>query len=268
MRITPKENKMEEKEEKKEGDQPRKNIKIRIIVNKTNWSIYDLATKDCPPGWEAIFKDADNELKRTSEVIERDEKQHSRCFPLRGDIFRAFHLTPLDKVRVVIFGQDPYHSIEHDGNPTACGLSFSARPGMKIPPSLANIFEEIHIEYPNLKKFSSGDLTPWAKQGVLLLNSCLTVRNGEAGSHKKLWLGFISKVLKGLGNLNKKIIYVLWGTHAQSLSNMITGKDYTTLESVHPSGFSAHKGFFNNGHFKKINEILRERGEDEINWEV
>src|SRR5690606_19127370 len=159
--------------------------------------------------------------------------------------------------------QDPYHQVMYNGKPRAQGMSFSVSKDDSIPSSLCNIFKEINDDL-GINNNTHGDLSCWARQGVLLLNSCLTVKPCEAGSHNKdLWMGFIDRVLKYIARINPKCIYVLWGAWAKHIKPMIEGKPHI-LESTHPSGYSARKGFFGCKHFSRINEILIEEGKEEI----
>ncbi len=183
-------------------------------------------------------------------------------YPHPKNIFAAFDATPLNKLKVVILGQDPYH-----GKWQAHGLSFSVQDGIKIPPSLKNIYKEIKNEYPHFKIPHSGNLLCWAKQWVLLLNSILTVQAGNPASHSKIgWTKFTDSVIKKISNSQEWIIFILWGNFSRWKKNLINTNKHFVLESPHPSPFSAHSWFFGNGHFKKINEILKQKGKEEIHW--
>lgn len=183
-------------------------------------------------------------------------------YPYPSNIFSAFAHCPVENTKVVVLGQDPYH-----GEWQAHGLSFSVQDEIKHPPSLRNIFQEIQNEYPNFQVPESGNLEKWAKQWVLLLNSILTVEKSQPASHSKIWwANFTDTVIEKISAEREEIIFVLWGNFARSKTTLIDTKKHHILESPHPSPFSAHQGFFWNGHFKKINEILRERGEEEIKW--
>lgn len=244
-----------------------KKRRIRVIRKRTkpknieDLSVIEICRKYPPATWEEVFKQADDELELVSSILDNEDEY----YPLKCNLFRAFELCPRHKVRVIIFGQDPYHQIQYNGEPRAQGLSFSVSENDTIPSSLNNIFKEI-LSDVNVSNIN-GDLTPWAQQGVLLLNVCLTVRPQEAGSHKKIWLGFIDKVLKDIAQVNPNCIYVLWGVWAKSIRFMIEGNP-SILEATHPSGFSANKGFYGCKHFSKINEILLELGKEEINWQT
>jgi uracil-DNA glycosylase len=191
------------------------------------------------------------------------EKAKHRIFPPGSDIFNAFEYTPFDKVRVVILGQDPYH-----GPGQAHGLCFSVRKGVRPPPSLQNIFKELKASL-NVDVPQHGELTSWAEQGVLLLNTVLTVRAHQANSHRKQgWETFTDRVIEILNARKNGLIFVLWGSAAGKKAAMIDGQKHLILRSVHPSPLSAHRGFFGCGHFKRINEYLKERGEEQINWSL
>lgn len=245
-----------------------------------SWSIVDIATKSPPLGWEHIFQSAIPEFEEIDRILAEQQETFGPCYPRRKDVFQAFELTRLHEVKVVIFGQDPYHSV-YNGRPQATGLSFSVPPNSIIPPSLKNIFKELADEYPrdddDPSKYcfvlpSHGDLRGWARQGVLLLNTCLTVNPGQAGSHGDIWKGFIVRVIRAINEANPNCIYVMWGKKAQSLGDHVGGRS-VPLISPHPSPFSAHgrngrEGFFGNGHFVKINELLIEQGKQPIDWNL
>ncbi len=191
------------------------------------------------------------------------EYQDYTCYPPRELLFNAFKLTPLDKVKVVIVGQDPYHEPGQ-----AMGLSFSVPKGIKVPPSLVNIYKEIIDEYDCKMDFSSGDLTYLAKQGVLLLNSILSVRAHQALSHNNSdYRMFLARVLEVLDHQTQPMVFLLWGGPARKLKEYLHNPSHLILECVHPSPLAAnHGGWFGNGHFKKTNEYLRKNGLKEIKW--
>lgn len=191
----------------------------------------------------------------------RNEYKFNTIYPKGDKIFNAFNLCPFDSLKVVIIGQDPYH-----GKGQANGLSFSVEKNIKIPPSLKNIFIELKNNYPEYE-YSHGDLTRWANQGVLLLNSILTVRKSEPGSHNNIgWEKFTDFVIKNISSERRNVVFLLWGKYAQSKSRLIDDNKHLILKSPHPSPFSAHKGFFKNFHFKKTNEYLLLNNIKEINW--
>ncbi len=191
------------------------------------------------------------------------EYNHYTIYPPMEDIFNAFRFADYDAVKAVIIGQDPYHEPGQ-----AHGLSFSVREGIRIPPSLLNIYKEINAEYgypiPN-----TGDLTQWAKQGVLLLNNVLTVRRAAANSHRKCgWETFTSRVISILNERPKPIVFMLWGRNAQEQASLITNTNHLVLKCAHPSPLSASNGFFGCGHFRMANEFLEQNGMEPINWQI
>lgn len=244
-------------------------IKLRIVSSiDESWTIERIATERTPYSWENVFEDAKPELHDISEILEAQQKNFGSFFPLKKNIFRAFELTPMKSVRVVIVGQDPYHQVNpHTGLPRAQGLSFSVSRDDDIPSSLRNIYQELQNTVPGFVKPSHGDLTHWTRQGVLMLNMCLTVRANQPGSHGDIWMGFIEKVLKALAEHRPNTIYILWGTQAQKLQKYI-GDRSIILTATHPSGLSASRGFFGCNHFNKVNEILMKRGESPIDWRL
>ena len=182
-------------------------------------------------------------------------------YPPLADRFTALQLAPED-VRVVILGQDPYH-----GPGQAHGLSFSVRDGVSLPPSLRNIFKEIEREGLGSAAGRSGDLTPWVKQGVLLLNATLTVAAGQAGSHQGWgWEAFTDCIIRHLAETGRPRAFLLWGRFAQQKAGLIDTRRHLVLQSAHPSPFSADRGFFGNDHFKKVNAWLNKRAEPPIRW--
>jgi len=192
--------------------------------------------------------------------LEKEWAQNKPIYPEFKAIFQAFNLTTFDKVQVVILGQDPYH-----GPYQAHGLCFSVQPGTPFPPSLKNIFKELKRDIG--KRPKTGCLEHWAAQGVLLLNSVLTVEQGLAASHqKKGWEIFTDKVIHCLNEQKKQVVFVLWGKYAQQKCTFIDETKHLVLRSVHPSPLSAHRGFLGCGHFSKINAYLREIGKAPITW--
>ena len=211
--------------------------------------------------WKAILK---QEFKKSywEELTEFVRQQYlsSKVYPPAKNIFRAFDLCPLDKVKVVIVGQDPYH-----GEKQANGLSFAVNDGITLPPSLKNIYKEIQNDL-GIIPLPSGDLSRWAAQGVLMLNSVLTVAAGNPASHKeKGWETFTDAVIKTLNENSQNIVYLLWGKYAQAKGEVIDRKKNLVLTSGHPSPYSAHL-FFGNHHFSKCNEYLREHNIEVISW--
>ncbi len=214
--------------------------------------------------WDNILKDEFEKpyyLKLRAFLSE--EYKGKTIYPYEDDIYNALKLTPYEGVKVVILGQDPYH-----GPGQAHGLSFSVQPGVRTPPSLLNMYKELHDDLgcyiPN-----NGYLIPWAKQGVLLLNAVLTVRAGEANSHrKKGWENFTDEVIRKLNERDKPVIFLLWGNNAKEKISLITNPRHFILTSVHPSPLSATRGFMGCKHFSKTNEILKLIGEKEIDWQI
>lgn len=190
---------------------------------------------------------------------EKDLKR--QIFPPGPEIFHAFDLTPIKQVKVVIIGQDPYH-----GPGQAHGLAFSVKKGTPPPPSLKNIFKELHADI-GMPVPSSGDLTPWAQQGVLLLNASLTVRSHEANSHAKIgWADFTSATIRTVAEKRKGIVFLLWGKFAQEKASIIDPTSHHILKAAHPSPLSAHNGFFGCKHFSQANEWLVRQKKDPIDW--
>ena len=193
----------------------------------------------------------------------RNEYNTTVVFPPADDIFNAFHLTPLHEVKVVIIGQDPYHNVGQ-----AHGLCFSVKPDVDIPPSLVNIYQDLHDDLgcyiPN-----NGYLVKWAKQGVLMLNTVLTVRQGQPASHKGMgWEIFTDAVIRKLNDKQTPVVFLLWGAHARKKAEIIDNPIHYKLACAHPSPLSAYNGFFGCRHFSKTNELLRASGQKEISWEL
>ena len=190
----------------------------------------------------------------------KEEYQTTKCFPPKDQIFRAIELTPFDEVKVVIIGQDPYHN-DNQAN----GLCFSVSDKVTAPPSLKNIFKELEDDL-GIKK-TSNELEMWAKQGILLLNSTLTVRAHEANSHKDLgWEKFTDFIIMEISDKKENVVFVLWGAFAQKKAGLIDASKHFIIQSAHPSPFSVHKGFFGSRPFSKINQFLEEKGKEPINW--
>lgn len=217
------------------------------------------------PSWKERIGDyLDRPEMRALSAFLREEKARGKTiYPPGPEIFNAFAHTPFDKVRVVILGQDPYH-----GPGQAHGLSFSVRPGVRVPPSLQNIFKEIEDSL-GIPRPDHGCLTPWADRGVLLLNAVLTVEAGQAGSHQgKGWEGFTDAAIAALDREREGLVFMLWGSHAQKKGQLIDGRRHKILRSVHPSPLSAHRGFLGCGHFAQANAYLESRGEPPIDWSL
>lgn len=214
--------------------------------------------------WQQVLADEfmKDYYKRLREFLKQEYSNHT-IYPAADNIFNALHLTPYGKVKVVILGQDPYH-----GPNQAHGLSFSVKPGVRLPPSLKNIFKELHDDL-GCRIPDNGYLVEWAEQGVLLLNTVLTVREGEANSHRgKGWETFTNQVITRLNDRDKPMVFVLWGKPAQSKIPLIDTKKHHIITSAHPSPFSARRGFFGSRPFSQVNDCLRAWGEDEIDWQI
>lgn len=192
-----------------------------------------------------------------------EEYKTRQIFPKADDIFNAFHLTPLSEVKVVILGQDPYH-----GDGQAHGLSFSVQEGIDIPPSLVNIYKELHDDL-GLEIPKSGDLTSWAREGVLLLNTVLTVRAHAAASHKGHgWEEFTDAVISAVNKQDRPIVFILWGSPARSKKRLLNNPKHLILEAPHPSPLSSYRGFFGSKPFSKTNEFLVANGAKPVNWDL
>ena len=217
-----------------------------------------------PKTWNEFFKKLQNEefCLKLNDFLNKEYRDYT-CYPPRELLFNAFRLTPLDKVKVVIVGQDPYHE-----KGQAHGLAFSTPEGRPIPRSLKNIFKEINNEY-DFPIPDSGCLKNWARQGVFLLNTVLTVEEGNANSHSDCgWQIFTDNVIKILNKQNQPIVFLLWGKQAEKKKELITNPNHLVLITSHPSPFSARRGFFGSNHFKLANEFLKENNIDEINWKL
>lgn len=200
--------------------------------------------------------------KKLFETIKKEYENYV-VYPKSEDIFTAFHLTPLEKIKVVIIGQDPYHEPGQ-----AHGLSFSVKPGVDIPPSLQNIYKELHDDV-GIKIPNNGYLVKWANEGVLLLNTILTVRAHQAMSHSKIgWNEFTDAAIRAVNQLDKPIVFMLWGKPAQSKAAMLNNSKHLILKAPHPSPLSAFRGFFGCKHFSQANEFLIANGETPIDWQI
>ncbi|MEK4538989.1 uracil-DNA glycosylase [Peribacillus sp. FSL K6-1552] len=219
-----------------------------------------ILTNDWWPLLEEEFKK--NYYQELREFIKQEYSQHV-IHPNQDDIFNALQFTSYKKVKVVILGQDPYH-----GPDQAHGLSFSVKPEVRIPPSLRNIFKELQSDL-GCEVSDNGSLVEWADQGVLLLNTVLTVREGEAHSHRgKGWEIFTNQVIRLLNDRQKPVVFILWGRPAQTKIPLIDESRHKIITSVHPSPLSATRGFFGSKPFSKTNQLLKEIGESPIDWEI
>lgn len=215
--------------------------------------------------WKEVLEDEFKKpyFKQIVEHIKTEKEQGKTIYPPGSLIFNAFEQTPFSKVKVVLLGQDPYH-----GPRQAMGMSFSVPDGVVKPPSLINIFRELHddVGVPIPK---TGNLTKWAQQGVMLLNASLTVRAGEANSHSKIgWHTFTNTVIEKISAEKKHVVFLLWGRFAQEKTELIDAKKHHVLTAAHPSPFAADKGFFGCRHFSKTNTYLMKQGIDPIDWAI
>ncbi len=215
--------------------------------------------------WDLVLKDiTDTKEFYNIMVLAKNEYNSKIIFPPREHIFEALKLTSYENTKVVIVGQDPYHGIGE-----AHGLSFSVRPGIKVPPSLQNIYKEIYDDLGIIEPKNCGDLTKWAKSGVLLLNSVLTVEKDKAGSHRSIgWEFFTDGIIKKLNEKDTPTVFILWGAFARSKKNLITNSKHLIIESPHPSPFSARNGFFGSKPFSKTNDFLIKNDIPPIDWQL
>lgn len=202
-------------------------------------------------------------MQALRDFLAAEKAARKVIYPHSADWFRAFELTPLDEVKVVILGQDPYH-----GPDQAHGLCFSVRPGVRVPPSLSNVYKELAADL-GTRPVAHGNLEAWARQGVLLLNTSLTVEQGSAGSHRgKGWETFTDRAIATVSEHAAPSVFLLWGGHARQKKALIDTRRHLVLESPHPSPLSAHRGFFGNHHFSRANAFLVEQGRDPIDWQL
>lgn len=219
-------------------------------------------TERIPDGWRRALGDALDApyLDELARFVEEERAQHP-VYPPHEQVFAALEATPLEEVRVLLLGQDPYY-----GPGQAHGLAFSVAPGVRPPPSLVNIFQELESDV-GCSRPKQGDLLPWAHEGVLLLNTVLTVRGGEPGSHRrKGWERFTDAVFQRVNDKPERVVFLLWGADAQKKKKLVDTSRHVVLESVHPSPLSAHRGFFGCCHFSKTNAALEEAGRGTIDW--
>ncbi|MGF1681123.1 uracil-DNA glycosylase [Photobacterium minamisatsumaniensis] len=201
-------------------------------------------------------------FQHVEQYVTAERAAGKSIYPPQADVFNALEATPLETVKVVILGQDPYH-----GPNQAHGLSFSVLPGVKTPPSLANMYKELAEDIPGFSIPSHGYLQPWAEQGVLLLNTVLTVEQGKAHSHAKIgWETFTDKLIELIDQQCEGVIFLLWGAHAQKKGKKIDAQKHHILRSAHPSPLSAYRGFFGCKHFSQTNLLLEEMQKSPINW--
>ncbi len=218
------------------------------------------------PSWKKALEEEFGKpyFKELTDFVKK-EYAEKKVYPAPKNIFRAFDLTPFDKVKVVILGQDPYH-----GARQAVGLSFAVEKGIALPPSLRNIYKELESDLGKPVPQASGgngDLTRWAEQGVLLLNATLTVRSGQPGSHQgRGWEAFTDAAIQAISDKRENLVFILWGNYARQKGAIIDRSKHLVIESAHPSPFSAANGFFGSKPFSKANEYLEEHDEKPIEW--
>lgn len=214
--------------------------------------------------WDKVLKEMfdSKEYQAFFQKIEK-EYQNKIIYPKKENIYNALKLTPYENVKVVIVGQDPYH-----GENEAHGLSFSVQKGIKLPPSLKNIYKEL-LNDLNIVEPNCGDLTSWAKEGVLLLNSVLTVEKDKPASHAKIgWNKYTDYIIQKINEKEKPVVFILWGNFAKTKKELITNPKHLIITSAHPSPFSARNGFFGSKPFSKTNEYLKENNIKPINWQL
>jgi uracil-DNA glycosylase len=217
-----------------------------------------------PDSWLPVLGDEQNKpyYQQLYHFIGEERRKYT-VYPPALDVFNALRYTPYQQVRIVIIGQDPYHEENQ-----AQGLAFSVRPGVTPPPSLLNIFKELHDDV-NFRIPNNGCLIPWAERGVLLLNAVLTVRAHQANSHQgKGWETFTDAVLRAVNTQGSRVVFLLWGSYAQRKAELIDGNRHTILKAPHPSPLSASRGFFGCRHFSKANAALQSAGEPTIDWQL
>lgn len=217
-----------------------------------------------PESWRTVLGEQLDKpyFHQLGQFVDAERAEHT-VFPPEEDVFSAFGHTPYERVNVLLLGQDPYHDTNQ-----AHGLCFSVRPGIKPPPSLANMYKELKSDLgcaiPN-----NGYLVPWAEQGMLMINAVLTVRAHTPNSHKgKGWEQFTDAVIRAVNEKDSQVIFVLWGAYAQKKAALIDGSRHVIIQSAHPSPLSAKNGFFGSRPFSKINAALREAGKQEIDWQI
>ncbi len=217
-----------------------------------------------PYSWsQLIEEESAKPYFRELQSFLKTQRKNQEVFPPEKEVFSAFELTPFENVKVVVLGQDPYH-----GDGQAHGLSFSVKKGIKIPPSLANIYKELHADL-GVKIPEHGNLEKWAKQGVLLLNTVMTVRKAEAGSHQgKGWEIFTDRVIEVLSTQKSGLVFILWGSPSQKKASKVNPEHHHLILSPHPSPLSSYRGFFGSKPFSRTNEFLKNSGQYPIEWSI
>ena len=217
-----------------------------------------------PADWRRVLEDVlvSPGFAELEAFVEEERRKHT-VYPSEEDLFSAFRLTPYDAVKVLLLGQDPYH-----GPGQAHGLAFSVQPGVRPPPSLVNLFKELQSDL-GVPKPKEGFLVPWAKQGVLLLNAVLTVREGEPNSHEGHgWETFTDAVIRAVSDKKEPVVFLLWGSYARKKESLIDTARHVILKAPHPSPLSAKRGFFGSRPFSRANEALKARGREPIDWRL
>lgn len=243
------------------------NQRQTLFINKCKKCVWLEDTVDMPGltgQWaQALSEEFSKEYYKKLFLFIKNEYSSATVYPRSGDIFNAFHLTPIEKVKVVIIGQDPYH------NPgQAHGLCFSVKPGVEIPPSLVNIYKELHDDL-GCDIPSHGYLNEWAEQGVLLLNTVLTVRAHKPMSHRGVgWEEFTDAVIRKTAEIDRPVVFILWGKPAQEKAKMLNNPKHLILKAPHPSPLSAFRGFFGSRPFSQANEFLMKNGVQPVEWQI
>jgi uracil-DNA glycosylase len=217
------------------------------------------------PSWKAALSDEFTKpyFKMLTAFLKAEKAADKSIYPSGPKIFNAYDTTPIENVKVVILGQDPYHNPDQ-----AMGLSFSVPKGLRVPPSLRNIYKELNSSL-DIAPADHGDLTKWAEQGVFLLNAMLTVERNQPGSHQRSgWQFFTDASIKAISEQREHVVFMLWGAFAGKKAVLIDADKHLILESAHPSPFSAHRGFLGNNHFVLANDYLKKHGRDPIDWDV
>jgi uracil-DNA glycosylase len=223
------------------------------------------------PQWQEIISKEQQQAyyQNLSRSVAQQRSDGEVIFPVESDVFSAFSTFDLADVKVVILGQDPYHGVGSNDESQAHGLAFSVRKGIKVPPSLVNIYKELKQDIVGFTSPKHGYLIDWAQQGVLLLNTVLTVKQGQAHSHAKLgWEIFTDNIIAELNERNSGCVFMLWGSHAQKKGKNINQQKHLVLSGPHPSPLSAYRGFFGCQHFSKANHWLKEQNQSEIDWKI
>lgn len=216
-----------------------------------------------PKDWSFVLETLSPKTQAKINSFVQAEYKSKTIYPQKNDLFSAFELCSFKLVKVIILGQDPYH-----GEGQAHGLAFSVNKGVKLPPSLRNIYKELSSDL-SIEVVEHGDLRAWAKEGVLLLNTVLTVEKGKAGSHRKQgWEEFSSAIIQSISSHKENCVFILWGSPAQKLKQFIDTKKHYVIESVHPSPLSAYRGFFGSKPFSQTNKYLKKVGKTEVNWKL